>query len=563
MRIVSAQRVTTLAIVFLMSLTLNQAVGAGEQPRILKGHSAAVIAVAFSPDGQTLASASAADTIKLWDVQSGALRRTLYGNSGDISAIVFSCDGKILASGGDNGEVTLWELETGQACTAPSGDAAKVIGVAFAPHDACLAAAGADRTIRLWNPKSGKLKATLEGHARGVFCVAFSTDGKRLASGSVDGNAKVWNLERDCEAVSTALRQRTARGPVVSLDFSPDGRDLAIATRDVVEIWDVVSSERRIELPKRPKGSFWWGARYSNQGKLIAIGSGAKYERGVRVSTKGVSTGSFRPEDRVIRLWDVKTGQEIVRLAGHHDSVRAVALSPDGTLLASGSRDKTVRIWSLDANRAPSQDWSVRQVAASNDAGGTAPPLLEDEIGLSSRPQCLKELELLTQSASLDPSTALEAAGGEQAEPPSAETPPATSEDYSPWLSDALSVILDKVIKEPATGSNAGRNKNLSRDFNDRFHFESAPVKSSVVENGEQVVGFSSKTSGASSGGKAASGWDVFRSTPVQSYGHPSSATSSGSGSSSLESSHSVHFEAGRGDLSGASHGDHEEHQKK
>jgi WD40 repeat protein len=277
-RIVSAQRVTTLAIVFLMSLTLNQAVGAGEQPRILKGHSAAVIAVAFSPDGQTLASASAADTIKLWDVQSGALRRTLYGNSGDISAIVFSCDGKILASGGDNGEVTLWELETGQACTAPSGDAAKVIGVAFAPHDACLAAAGADRTIRLWNPKSGKLKATLEGHARGVFCVAFSTDGKRLASGSVDGNAKVWNLERDCEAVSTALRQRTARGPVVSLDFSPDGRDLAIATRDVVEIWDVVSSERRIELPKRPKGSFWWGARYSNQGKLIAIGSGALRE---------------------------------------------------------------------------------------------------------------------------------------------------------------------------------------------------------------------------------------------------------------------------------------------
>jgi hypothetical protein len=119
------------------------------------------------------------------------------------------------------------------------------------------------------------------------------------------------------------------------------------------------------------------------------------------------------------------------------------------------------------------------------------------------------------------------------------------------------------VIKEPATASNAAGNKKASRDFNDPFRFEPTPKRSPTAKNGAHVDPFSNKTSSLSSGGKSASGWDVFKSTPVQDYGHGRSATWSGAGNSSHESSHSFHVEEAHGGSSGGGHEGHEEHHKK
>jgi len=538
-------------------------VAGGDDVKILKGHTSGVIAVAFSPDGQTLASASVGDTIKLWDVKSGALRRTLYGNSGDVSVIVFSRDSKILATGGENGDVTLWELGTGRACAAPSGECAKVCGLAFALDDAWLAAGDAQRTIRLWSPKLGKLQATLEGHGRAVLGLAFSPDGKMLASGGAEGDVKIWNLERQHEVTPAALRQRARRGPIMSTEFSPDGRELAIAARDVVEVWDVLGLQRQLEFAKRPKGVLWWSVHYSSQARLIAIGTGAKYVRAIRVSTKKVSAGSWQPEDRVIRLWDVKAGQEIARLAGHHDSVRAVALSPDGTLLASGSKDKTVRIWDLAKNRTSTEQFPARQVAESNVDDGGLPAVINGE---GSQAECLKELQMVTNAPPLAVTPSIESREGEQTASNGPETPADGSDDPPSLLMDGISLLLENLDRgslQPDASSNKAGKNTVSSDRASSFEFHPLALNPLPIEKNSPIAPLPSQISAARSTPGTSSGWEVFRFAPTGTFTHGRSTGSTASDGSSAGASETFHYFGGSGGSGDHGHGGGEEHKKK
>ena len=279
--------------------------------------------VAYSPDGDLIASAHDDASVRLWDVSTGRPVRVIHEHDGKVNAVAWSPSGRKLASASDDGSVRVWDVATGRELS-HIRRRDRVRAVAWSPDGTLLAWAADDRLARISSWATGKDLRILRGHANWVRSIAWSPDGKRLATGSDDGRVRLWDAATGAESGMLAGHD----GGVLSVAWTPGGTLIASGSEDAtVRVWDVPSGKELRALSGHRGGvrAVAWGP----EGKALA------------------SAG----EDKSVRIWDLALGMETTVLEGHAATVRSVAWSPDGKMIASGSQDRMVRVWDLSAEK--------------------------------------------------------------------------------------------------------------------------------------------------------------------------------------------------------------------
>jgi WD40 repeat protein len=279
------------ATVEVMRVLAGTAYGSGPRHRF-EGHTAAVLAAAFSPDGSLSATGAADGSIRLWDNQSGELIRTLDLDEAIITGTVFSPDGAYILASTTDYNLYLFDALTGSEIRSFEGHTDMVTGVAFSMNGMTALSGSLDRTLRLWDVDTGEQIRVFEGHTGAVLDVALSPDSRYAASSSGDET------------------------------IADDPNDLEDRT---VRVWDIEGGDEILSF--RPPGGFV---------RTVAFSPDSRY----------VLTATWNSADGgILILWDIEANQEVQRFFGHIDIITDVGFSPDGTTLFSASWDQTLRLW--------------------------------------------------------------------------------------------------------------------------------------------------------------------------------------------------------------------------
>lgn len=314
-----------------VAIALEQAVYNFRERRRLQSQASTLAFASFSPDSQTIVTATDDNYIKLWQTN-GTLQATLTGHTDKIIRAVFNASGQIIVSASDDQTLKIWQKD-GKLIHDIKAHSGQITSVSFSPDGKIIASASADGTVKLWKINGEEL-LSLKVERGWITSASFSPDGQIIAAAGTDGTVKLWSLrkiveklqkQQSIEASSDIKLLRTLQiesDKIMSVAFSPDGAMLATASAGgTARIW-------------------------SKDGTPLSI---LKH-------TSGVTNISFSPDsqmllsastDKMVRLWNID-GTLLKTLKGNKDAVWSASFSPDGKAIATASADGTVMLWNFN-----------------------------------------------------------------------------------------------------------------------------------------------------------------------------------------------------------------------
>ncbi len=303
-----------------------------------------VRAAAFNHDASRMVTATARGIARIWDVKSGKPLRELIGHRHALTDARFAPDGSTVLTASEDSTARIWSAFNGATLAELRGHAGRVYAAAYAPNGNSVVTAGDDRTARTWLTRTGELVATLRGHGNAVIGVAFSPEGRRVITASQDGTARLWDVG---EGWLAALPPHLNANRVA---FSDDSKELIVMGDDHVPYR---ADPRTGNTEPGPRGSVDMGddlgAKYSSNpkwrsaaGESQALLATSEDRRLILTVSNSVATVRNASNDEAIR-----------ELTGHDGWITAAAFSADGSRVATGSTDSTVRVWATQGTADP------------------------------------------------------------------------------------------------------------------------------------------------------------------------------------------------------------------
>ncbi len=288
------------------------------------GHTRAVTALAFSPDGETLASAAEDQTVRLWRPAEGMQRARPAGHNGPVRCLAFSPDGRFIASGSDDLSIRIWDAATGALVRILTGHEGPVTNLAFSENGDRLLSAG--DSVRLWDLAAGRLLRILEAHAVGVTAVAVFGSPERALVASANGDMEIRGMVKLFDTDSGRLVE--ARNQILRA-VSIDGRWRAIQEGQ----W----SQQTVHVKAAGSNMPLWSI--SGQTGAIAFSPGGEW-----------LVYSVYPYS-ALTIAETATGRVLGAWPGQNWQFELAASSPDGSLAAAASRVPTIHLWDVKRER--------------------------------------------------------------------------------------------------------------------------------------------------------------------------------------------------------------------